>query len=214
MDEAESSFHLLTLILSESQCHKCAQLAKQFGLHQGIIVFGKGTVATSWLHLLGISSQKREIVQFLIPADESRKLLNQFAVHLQLDSPGHGIAYLSEVELPDKEGSTQKQKDHYMVKKITVIVDRGLAEDVVDAAKEAGVTGGTIIHGRGTGSEIESRLFGVEIEPEKELIMMLLPQELAFSVIEVLTKTFNLGSPGKGILYVEPILETRGLFQQ
>ncbi|MGI6438687.1 MAG: P-II family nitrogen regulator [Sphaerochaetaceae bacterium] len=100
-----------------------------------------------------------------------------------------------------------------MFKKMTVIVDRGLAEDVIDVAKECGVTGGTIVHGRGTGTREEEKLFGFEIEPEKELVIMLIPSTLVSLVTETLTKTFHFNTPNKGILYLEPVLETRGLFE-
>lgn len=208
MDE----LHKLTLILDEHQSKQCPQLARNLHLMHGVIMMGRGTMKASWLNLLGITSQAKEIIQFLVPAKESSNLLKQIATHLQLDTPHHGIAYTSPVETGKVDSSKMIKEEQFMYKKITVIIDRGLAEEVVDKAKEVGVTGGTIIHGRGTGSEVESKLFGVEIEPEKEIIFMLVPQHLVPSVIETLTKSFDLGALGKGILYVEPILETRGLF--
>lgn len=100
-----------------------------------------------------------------------------------------------------------------MFQKLTVIVDRGMAEDVMDIARRAGVRGGTILHGRGAGAEMATKLFGIEIEPEKELVLILVPSELIKKVIEDLTTELQLDEPGKGILFVEPILETRGLFE-
>ena len=100
-----------------------------------------------------------------------------------------------------------------MFKKLTVIVDRGMADDVMDIARKAGVRGGTILHGRGAGAEIATNLFGVEIEPEKELVIILMPNDLIDEVIHALSQELQLDEPGKGIMFVEPVLETRGLFE-
>ena len=56
-------------------------------------------------------------------------------------------------------------------------------------------------------------MFGVEIEPEKELVLMLTPSDLIEKVVNELTQELRLNEPGKGILFVEPIVETRGLFE-
>ena len=100
-----------------------------------------------------------------------------------------------------------------MFKKLTVIVDRGMANDVMDIARTVGVRGGTILHGRGAGTDIATSLFGVEIEPEKELVIILTPNDLVDRVVEALTRGLQLEEPGKGILFIEPILDTRGLFE-
>ena len=198
----------LTLIISESQSKKYHHHLKELNLIDGITLIGRGTVSIKWLHVVGLTSQKREIIQFLVPAAKGEELLKESSDLLQLEKPGQGIAFISPIEPYEPI-----QKDTYMFKKMTVIVDRGLAEDVIDVAKECGVTGGTIVHGRGTGTREEEKLFGFEIEPEKELVIMLIPSTLVSLVTETLTKTFHFNTPNKGILYLEPVLETRGLFE-
>ncbi len=57
---------------------------------------------------------------------------------------------------------------------IFTIVDRGVSDSVIDAATKAGSTGGTIIHGRGgSGTQETAKLFNLEIEPEKDIILIL-----------------------------------------
>lgn len=56
-------------------------------------------------------------------------------------------------------------------------------------------------------------MFGVEIEPEKELVIILTPNDLVEQVVHALSEELRLEEPGKGILFVEPILDTRGLFE-
>lgn len=216
---------ILTLILNENQCHKCIRYAREKGIKGVMVTIGRGTVDNAVLNLLGIKSQKKEIVQFLLEKEKAPELLEYFTSKLQLHEPGHGIAFTTPViaivglghhEMEHIESDShlvQSMEEKGMFQKLTVIVDRGMAEDVMDIARRAGVRGGTILHGRGAGAEMATKLFGIEIEPEKELVLILVPSELIKKVIEDLTTELQLDEPGKGILFVEPILETRGLFE-
>ncbi len=188
-------------------------------------MIGRGTVGSTVLNLLGIKSQKKEIVKFLLDKESAVEMLDHLEKELHLKKLGHGIAYITPAvdaaAFPAiEEGGTkwaektvQSAEGEIMFRKLTVIVDRGMADDVMDIARQAGVQGGTILHGRGAGAEIATKLFGVEIEPEKELVIILTPDSLVDQVVRAVSQGLNLDKPGKGILFVEPILETRGLFE-
>ena len=216
----EQSFIIMTLILSEQQSQKFIRIAKGKGIRAGIIVLGEGTVNSATLNLLGIKSQKKEIVNILLEKSKARETLDFFTKELRLHEPGRGIIFTSPVIIAGtitggkspsrKIGNSLEEKSMY--KKLTVVVNRGIAEDVMDIARKSGVRGGTILHGRGTGSEYATKLFGVEIEPEKELVMIVMPSELIETVVDSLFHELQLNTPGNGILFVEPILKIRGLF--
>lgn len=217
---AEQPFLIMTLILGEQQCQKFVRIAKEKDIRGGIIVIGKGTVKSATLNLLGIKSQKQEIVNILLEKEKAKEMLDFFTKELQLHKPGHGIAYTTPVIIAgqiinNKQGTwntVQDMEGKSMFKKLTVVVNRGMAEDVMDIARKSGVKGGTILHGRGTGSECTAKFFGMEIEPEKELVIILMPSDLIDKVVNDLFQELQLGIPGNGILFVEPILDVRGLF--
>jgi nitrogen regulatory protein PII len=98
-----------------------------------------------------------------------------------------------------------------MYKKLTVIVNRGMAEDVMEIARKSGVTGGTILHGRGAGSDFAAKFLGMEIEPEKELVIILMQGDLIDKVVSDLYAELKMDVPGNGILFVEPVLDVRGI---
>lgn len=216
----ENKFLILTLILSENQCHKLERIAKEKDIHGGIVVLGKGTVKSATLNLFGIKSQKKEIVSILIEEKTARELMDYFTKELQLNEPGHGIAYATAAITANQilcnrqdtrnTGFNAEGKES-MYKKLTVIVNRGMSDNVMDIARKSGVKGGTIIHGRGTGSEFTEKLLGVEIVPEKELVIILMPDELVDKVVNDLYHELHLDAPGNGILFVEPVVEVRGL---
>ena len=216
----EHLYQIMTLILSENQCHKFVRIAKDKGIRSGIIILGRGTVKNATLNLLGIKSEKKEIVSILLENEKAKELLDHFTKELLLNEPGHGIAYTTPVITADRITSGQQgtldtmqgMEDESMFKKLTVVVNRGMAEEVMDIARKSGVTGGTIMHGRGTGSEFTTKLLGMEIEPEKELVMILMPNDLIDKVVNELFHELQLNNPGNGILFVGPVLDVRVLF--
>lgn len=216
---SDQPFLIMTLILSEQQCQKFVRIAKQKDIRGGIIVIGKGTVKSATLNLLGIKSQKKEVISILLEKEKAKEALDFFTEELQLHEPGHGIAYTTPVItasqiINNKQSAwtAQGMEGESMFNKLTVVVNRGMAADVMDIARKSGVKGGTIMHGRGTGSDFTTKLFGMEMEPEKELVMILMPSDLINKVVNDLSQELQLGSPGNGILFVEPILDVRGLF--
>jgi nitrogen regulatory protein PII len=194
-------------------------MAKEKDIRGGVVVLGKGTVNSATLNLLGIKSQKKEIVNIMVEREKANELLDYFAKELQLNEPGHGIAFTTSAIIADqiiKNGESACNTAHIMegdvmYKKLTVIVNRGMADTVMDIARKSGVTGGTVMHGRGTGSEFTEKLFGIEIVPEKELVVILMPAELVSRVVDDLYRELELDTPGNGILFVEPVVEVRGL---
>jgi len=213
------TFQIMTLILSDSQCQKFLRIIKKDDFLGGIILLGRGTVKSDILHLFGIKSQKKEIVSILLESGKSKELLDFFTSELQLSEPGHGIAFTTPVVtasqiISKNQGALDTlfdMEDVHMFKKLTVVVNRGMAEDVMDIARKSGVTGGTILHGRGAGSDYAANFLGMDIEPEKELVMILMPSDLVEKVVGDLYKELDMGSPGNGIMFVEPVLDVRGI---
>ncbi|NLO47198.1 MAG: P-II family nitrogen regulator [Clostridiales bacterium] len=216
---------MLSLVLNENQSNSCVRLIKERGIQGGVVIIGRGTVSSTVLNMLGIKNQRKILMNVLLKREKAKEVMDCLDKALHLNKPNHGIAYTTPVlcatGLPGQEANqehngmitSQDLEEESMFKKLTVIVDRGMSGDVMDIALKAGVRGGTILHGRGAGADMATNLFGIEIEPEKELVIILMPNDLVEKVVPALTKGLQLDEPGKGILFVEPIIETRGLFE-
>ena len=207
---------LLTLILSIPDAKKCIAIARKEGAQNMLVMRGKGTVSSRHLHLFGITSQDRAIVNILMENTAAEALLDTLTDQLHLHKPNHGIAYMAQVSTMGKcpaaqEEGKSKGEDNAMFKKLTIVVNLGMADDIMDIARAAGARGGTILHGRGTGAAYTEKLFGIAIEPEKEWIVILVPTALADRVIAALEEAHDFESPGNGILFVEDVSDVRGV---
>ena len=94
---------------------------------------------------------------------------------------------------------------------IVTIVNKNTSADIIQASKKAGAEGGTIVTGRGTGIHETRTLFGIPIEPEKEIILTIVPQNITDQVQEAIIRAGDLDQPGAGILFVLELKSVAGI---
>ena len=94
---------------------------------------------------------------------------------------------------------------------IITIVNRGYATDVIQTSKKAGARGGTIASGRGSGLHEDKKIFGIPIEPEKEIVFTLIEHSKTDEVLEAIRKELKLDEPGKGIAFVLDVEKVIGI---
>ncbi len=88
---------------------------------------------------------------------------------------------------------------------IFCIVNAGFCDAVMDAARASGAGGGTMIHGLGTANSEAEKLFRISVQPEKEIVMILVPSEIRDTIMHALYKEVGLNTPGQGIAFAMPV---------
>ena len=96
---------------------------------------------------------------------------------------------------------------------IFVIVNQGFAEEAMDVARELGVRGGTILNARGVAREKEAAFFGITIQQEKEILMMVVEKEIRDDVLNAIYKQMGMAKKAKGIAFALPVSDVAGLVQ-
>ena len=94
---------------------------------------------------------------------------------------------------------------------IITIVNKGFADFVIDASRDAGATGGTIINGRGTGVHENESFLGVNIQPEKEIVITLVKKENKTTIMQEICDRTKLQEHGKGICFSMPVNKVAGI---
>ncbi len=97
---------------------------------------------------------------------------------------------------------------------VITIVNKGWSEPVLTAAREAGSLGATVLYGRGAGSDQMPKLFGIAIEPEKEIILNAVPQSISTTVLNAVTEAVALCQPGTGISMILPLAGIVGVLDE
>lgn len=94
---------------------------------------------------------------------------------------------------------------------IMTIINRGFADTVMEAAKAAGAAGGTVINARGTGIHEAEKFFGIIVQPEKELVLILTEHEKKNAIMTAICTRTDLKQAGKGICFSLPVDHVVGL---
>lgn len=96
---------------------------------------------------------------------------------------------------------------------IFCVVNAGFSDAVMDAAKKFGARGGTVIRARGTANSEAEKLFGITIQPEKEIVMILVDSTIKNDILHSLYTAVGLDTPGQGIAFSLPVEQAIGLGQ-
>jgi nitrogen regulatory protein P-II 1 len=94
---------------------------------------------------------------------------------------------------------------------IMTVVNRGFADQVVDAARAAGAHGGTVFYARGTGIHEVEKFFAISIQPEKEVVLTLVRHEDTPVIMHSIVEAAGLKTAGKGLAFALPISDVVGI---
>ena len=100
---------------------------------------------------------------------------------------------------------------NYKHEVIFCIVNAGFSDDVMNAARQFGAGGGTVIRARGTANLEAEKLFNIAVQPEKEIVMILVDTKIKNDILHALYKSVGLDSPGQGIAFSLPVESVVGL---
>jgi len=94
---------------------------------------------------------------------------------------------------------------------IVSIVNKGFTSVVMDAARLVGAKGGTIINAKGSGSHEAEKMFGITVQPEKEMVFIIAPKDVRNDIMKSIIEKAGLNSLGKGICFAMPIDDIMGV---
>jgi nitrogen regulatory protein P-II 1 len=94
---------------------------------------------------------------------------------------------------------------------IVAIVQRGKADRPIKAALKAGADSAVAFFGRGLGIRERLGLLGLAVQPEKEIVLVVVPEAHAQVVVRAMVRAGNLDQPGVGFLFVVPVESVVGL---
>ena len=189
-----------------------------------MVLHGRGTATDRMLDLLGIESRENRIVLTVADPQTTRELIEEQRRVLYLGMPGNGLvialpiksigggktlAYLSGDASP--KYTPEATYDHEL---ILAIANEGCTDMVMDAARAAGATGGTVIHGKGVGQENAKKFFNVSIAQEKEVVMIVAYRPQKAAIMQSILKLAGPDSKAGAIVLSLPVSEIAGLRKQ
>ncbi len=205
------SYKLIISIVPHDNGELITKAAREAGAGGGSIIMGRGTAANSVLQLLGLGDTSKDITYNLVPS-QIAETIKQAIISVTEDKKAHfGVLFTLDAcdfvkagNNNQSEAGTELKGEENMsntYQMINVIVNKGYAEDAMAAARKAGAGGGTIVSARGTAKEGDAQFFGMNIVPEKDMLIILVPQEKKEDIVQAITNLPCFAEAGSGIIF-------------
>lgn len=221
----------LFTIVDYSLDHKITELYKKYELPISLITHGHGAANSDIYDILGFGESKKIIVFNILTEAMEKRLYQILHTEMKFNKPGTGIAFsipingvnnvllqlCTQSELKMLCNNMSNEREEYPMQHsepfdlIITIVNNGYFNDVMDIAKANGATGGTLVHARGLETKEASKFFGITIQPEKDIVLILTPHEKKLKIMESIAAGIGLSTPGQGICFSLPVSDALGL---
>lgn len=207
---------MLVVIVEHNKASKVLHLADEKGVTASVAMLGRGTASRTIFDYLGLNDKKKAVLMLFGKTEEIMDLADYLVEKLEMNKPNHGIAYIESAfnvfgTEDNANGSENIKRGENMYNAIYTIVEKGNADDVIEAAEKAGSRGGTVMHARGSGSEEARKVFNMLIEPEKEIVLIISEEAKTKDIVESIRKETGIEEQGKGIIFVTNVEQTYGL---
>lgn len=214
-----NSLCMLFIIMNYTDEKKFTKIINKYKIGFKVIMHGMGTASSSLLEYFGLNKEEKTIMTMVLPPVVCNNLLKEIEEKVNVNVHGKGIAFSISLS-----SSTKYMMDYYKKHEmedikmeeayqhlIITIVNEGYAEKVMNEAKKGGATGGTTINGRGLESEKAIKFLNLSIEPEKDIVLILVPTEKKNAIMDIIVENCGLKTPGAGICFSLPVDHVVGL---
>ncbi len=219
-----SKIYMMVTITNRGIGSKMLSFYKENGLSVILSTLGAGTANSDVLDYFGLEATEKTVMAAVVTRQMWRLLKRGLQKKMNIDVPGTGIAFiipfssiggkkalqfLTDCQNFEKEEEAALKDTEYEL--IIVILNQGYSNIVMDAAREKGAGGGTVIHAKGTGMEKAEQFLGVSIAAEKEMIFIVTKTKGKNEIMKAIMEKAGMNSKAKSIVFSLPVTSTAGL---
>lgn len=215
----------LITVVDRGKGEKMARLYKNAGIETQLMCLGSGTAKSEMMEYLGLGELEKDILFSAAPRCVLRSGMEKLRAELPFSRPGGGIACsvtfssvsmaaLRQIQIDAtiiETGEAKKMDQKRTHEMIVCVADRGQAELVMDAARQAGASGGTVVHARGFNQKEEENFLHLLIRPEKELVLIIVPLENRRVIMQQVCDSIAQETGELGVVFSLPVDDIMGL---
>lgn len=211
------------MLFSITERGKGKRLMKMLSQHNICIHFqsvGTGTAPSDVMDILGIGTSDKDVVLSLAAYEDVESLARQLSGNLGV---GVGVGGLMMILAPSAVGNlfaaivahhipqqtqierSKAMESAYQFSLVLVAVNQGYSDHVMQVARRAGATGGTVIRARMDDSYLPEQFDNIDLSGEKELIAIMASEMIRDQVLEAVNREFGLRTDARGVVLSLPI---------
>ena len=211
---SKASVKCMVIIVNRNQGNHVGKICHQHQLYFSYACRGHGTANSELLNYLGLGESEKEIVFTFAPLSVLNDLQQAIAKHIHIEKSGQGIIFtlsmngissllLKNIMQHHEEEAEVMEEGKYAL--IAAIVNKGSRDVVMEVAKSAGATGGTLIHARSLTSEESQSFMGFPVQEEKDVLLILTRADQKQAIMEAMNHACGLRSDAGGCIFALPV---------
>lgn len=227
-ENAKTRYQLLVLIATPNLCDKAADLFLKSAMPIQYRLSGEGTASSEIMDTLGFGGVDKGILLSTVPEDFGQEMLRKLHSQLRLDAVNSGISFTMPLSgasklLVNMMNHTSEALDNEQKRKgetemsgnenalVVAFVNRGFSGEVMDAAREAGAGGGTVLHSHSIGSKETAGFWGLGIQEEKDIVLIITDSEHKKDIMTKIGEKCGVNSKANGTVVSLPIDSVTGI---
>ena len=214
-------YYVMTIV-DRNKAEQMISLHNDLNLTAVYETLGYGTATSEHLLLYDLQQTDKAIITTIATAPTVKQLMRNAKIKMFIDIPGNGIM----MAIPLKSMGGGKNLAYFTLNQelggkaptmdfnnelIIVVLNEGYSDTVMDHARTAGATGGTVLHAKGTGREHAEKFYGVSLAEEKDMIYILAPSDKKSEIMKAITKDCGRDTPVGAVCFSLPVSEVAGL---
>lgn len=224
----KTAFRLLLLIATPKLVNKAVGMFKEGNVPIQYVFHAQGTASSEVMDMLGLDGVDKNILMCMMPKAFADEMLKKLRKKLHLGMPNTGIGFTvamsggsghvmqmmekmepEEKEKPTERNETDMTDNEYSM--IMAIVNQGYSEDVMNAARPKGASGGTVFHSRRVGNEEAMKFWKISVQEEREVVIILAGKEDKLAIMQEIGQKCGMKSKAQGIVMSLPVDNVVGL---
>ena len=185
----------------------------------------KGTARSALLDYLGLGETAKKLVVSLIPERAVEAVMKEIRENMPLYLPGRGICFTLPLSgasaivfnalkksSPDSEkkgGKKVKKEREYSL--LVTAMQKGFAEEAMEAARSAGAAGGTVLSAATLNDKKAEQLIGVTLQKETDILLILVKNEAKKAITQAILNKAGLKTDGGGVVFSLPVDDIAGV---
>ena len=219
-----SELNLMVTITERSKLTAFLSFYRERQVPVQLISLALGTASNETLNYLGLERSDKCVFASFVTDEKWEELRRGLRRELQIDVPGMGIAFTvplssiggrRELQFLTEHQNYQKGEESTMkdtkYELLVVIANHGYSDLIMDAARGAGAAGGTVIHAKGTGTDLVRKFFGVSIASEQEMVFILARSEAKKPIMKAIMAKAGIQSAAQSLVFSLPVGDIAGL---
>lgn len=209
-------------IIDKNRAKDMFDIHKELNLSAVFANLGKGTATSEHLLLYDLQESEKVIINAVATGPTMKKLMWNAKRKLYIDIPGNGIMLAVPMKsvsggrtlthfTDGQEIGERKPDMNFENELIIVILNEGYADVVMDAARSAGATGGTVLHAKGTAKGRTEKFYGVSLAEEKDMIYIVAPSSNKSNIMKEINRICGVETPSGAVSFSVPVTEVAGI---